>query len=181
MKYFLWIASLMLFACSLADVDDDSDFTPAYGRLVGCWVSTDSGCQEICFNADTSFTVVTSTSDVNSTMEMYGYISMASVVTKWGEVNDDWDVYVWAANSQTLPLVGSGEITPILHGNVMTMTMGPYFESWSRGTSFYLKRYGEPAKSFIRAQSASNCGTFGSYLDTTSFTLESLRSRNNRW
>ncbi len=174
-------SSFALFACSLADVDDESDFTPAYGRLVGCWVSTESGCREICFNADTSFTVVTNTSDGNSSVEMYGYISETSVVSKWGEVNDNWRVYVWAAISHTVPLDGSGLITPILNGDVMTMELNPYLEPWSRGTFFYFNRHDEPARSFVRAQGASNCGTFGSYLDTTSFTLESLRSRNNRW
>ena len=42
----LLLSLLALFACSLADVDEESDFSPTYDKLVGCWVSTENVVQE---------------------------------------------------------------------------------------------------------------------------------------
>ena len=38
----LLFVSFVLFACSLADVDEESDFEPTYDKFVGCWVSMEN-------------------------------------------------------------------------------------------------------------------------------------------
>ena len=82
---FLSIPLLMLFACSLADVDEESDFEPTYDKFVGCWVSMEnvpheeggieligkeepfSSCREICFREDSTYTIRTKISKKTTT------------------------------------------------------------------------------------------------------------------
>lgn len=81
----LILTQLVLFACSLADVDDESDFSPTYDKLVGCWVSMEnvaqeewdydkvineepfSSCREICFRKDSTYTIRTKISKKTTT------------------------------------------------------------------------------------------------------------------
>ena len=95
---FLSIPLLVLFACSLADVDEESDFSPTYDKLVGCWVSTEnvaqeernyeeiineepfSSCREICFRKDSTYTVRTKISKKTTTTFRYSDSSNVVVV-----------------------------------------------------------------------------------------------------
>jgi len=211
----LMLSLLVLFACSLADVDDESDFMPTYDKLVGCWVSTEnvadeerdskkiineepfSSCREICFREDSSFTLrikiskntTTTFRDKDSSsvvtvndsiVEAYGFYRDSSSVTQWGYEGGRRYFASWVV-SNGIPVFyekrefggyikndvfyGSGFQLSVAywHGNFEHAIL---YDSWNNGMLPY-----------HRSLQHDNCGNFGRYIDTTKYTLDSLRGK----
>ena len=221
-KLLLLILTLLVqFACSLADVDEESDFSPTYDKLVGCWVSTEniaqeernyeeiineepfSSCREICFRKDSTYTVRTKISKKTTTTfrysdssnvvvvndsiaEMYGYYMNYQKVTKWGIVDDSIVSRVWVANSNT----------PVFFSNTIfggTIKKDIYHGRMHELKNYYKKDYlGKPylwkssvfvynSLDYHRSSQSSNCGTFGLFINTSIYTIDSLKVAKQFW
>lgn len=211
--YLLLFVSFVLFACSLSDVDDESDFAPTYDKLVGCWLSTEnvafeesdfevkikeepfSSCREICFREDSSFTLrikisknttttfrnkdSSSVVTVNdSIVEAYGFYRDSSSVSQLGYV-DDYRYFVSWVGSKGIPVFYEDEK---LGGNIKN---DAFYGGEFKLSIFYWRGNFENARlywyneklAYHRSLQHSNCGNFGWYIDTTKYTLDSLRGK----
>lgn len=221
-KLLFWALSLLtLFACSLADVDEECDFSPTYDKLVGCWVSTEnvpheerdfdqttteepfSSCREICFREDSTYTVRTKISKkttitfknidssnvvvVNdSIVEMYGYYVNYQKVSKWGIVDDSIVSRAWVANSNT-PVFFSdtkfgGTIrNDIYHGRMHELKN--YYKKDYLGKPYLWESsvYAHNSLDYHRSNQSSNCGTFGLFINTSIYTIDSLKVAKQFW
>lgn len=215
LKLLLLILTLLgLFACSLADVDEESDFEPTYDKFVGCWVSMEnlpheeggielivkeepfSSCREICFREDSSYTIRTKISKKTTTtfknidsssvvvvndsiFEAYGFEQDSSYVSQWGVLYTKFYRGKAWIGSKGIPVfyneVGFGRI--IKNDVYYNVEYSLYHEYHPRG--FYMKShlgyvYGNDI-AYRRSMQHDNCGRFGTYIDTTKYTLDSLR------
>ena len=209
----LVLSQLVLFACSLADVDDESDFSPTYDKLVGCWVSTEnvadeedgfelivkeepfSSCREICFREDSTFTIRTriskktttsfkniDSSDVvivnDSIVEAYGFDQDSSYVSQWGELVYSGKSKEWVG-SKGIPVSSDiGGFSFTIKNNVLYSGDFNLFVSYWRGNFQYAHFYAyrdNKKLAYHRSMQLDNCGNFGKYIDTTKYTLDSLR------
>jgi hypothetical protein len=211
---FLSIPLLVLFACSLADVDDESDFSPTYDKFVGCWVSMEnspreegriefivkeepfSSCREICFREDSTYTIRTKISKKTTTtfknidssnvvvvndsiFEAYGFEQDSSYVSQWGILYTKFIRGKAWVGSKGFPVfydhVGFRRI--IKNDVYYNVEYNLNHEYHPRG--FYMKShlgyvYGNDI-AYRRSMQHDNCGRFGTYIDTTKYTLDSLR------
>ena len=217
----LLFVSFVLFACSLADVDEESDFSPTYDKLVGCWVSTEnvvqeemnydkiineepfSSCREICFRKDSTYTIRTKISKKTTTtfrysdsssvvvvndsiVEMYGYYVNYQKVSKWGIVDDSIVSRAWVANSNT----------PVFFSNTIfggTIKNDTFHSAMFELENYYKEDYlGKPylwdssvysynSLDYHRSSQSSNCGIFGSFINTSIYTIDSLKVAKQFW
>ena len=211
----LLFVSFVLFACSLSDVDDESDFAPTYDKLVGCWLSTEnvafeesdfevkikeepfSSCREICFREDLSFTLrikiskntTTTFRDKDSSsvvtvndsiVEAYGFYRDSSSVTQWGYEGGRRYIASWVV-SNGIPVFyekrefGGYIKNDVFYGGEFKLSISYWrgnfenailYDSWNNGMLPY-----------HRSLQHDNCGNFGRYIDTTKYTLDSLRGK----
>ena len=170
----LLFVSIVLFACSLSDVDDESDFIPTYDKLVGCWVSTEnvvyidslwgdvikeepfSSCREMCFREDSSFTLRIKIS--KNTTTTFRDKDSSSVVTVNDSIVEAYDIKndVFYGGEFKLSI-------SYWRGNFENAIL---YDSWNNGMLPY-----------HRSLQHDNCGNFGRYIDTTKYTLDSLRGK----
>ena len=211
-KLLLLLSLLLLFACSLADVDDESDFAPTYDKLVGCWVSTEnvthekdgiglkikeepfSSCREICFRKDTTYTIrikistTTTTTFRNSDssnvvvvndsiVEVYGFFHDSSYVSQWGILYPNSSGGGALIGSKGISFYEKGVFRGIIKNDVY------YSGEFNLNHRYFRGAYEKSDFSwgnklaYHRSLQHDNCGSFGMYIDTTKYTLESLRGK----
>lgn len=213
-KLLFWALSLLtLFACYLTDVDEESDFEPAYDKLIGCWVSTEniahidssyrktvkeepfSSCREICFRKDSTYTVRTKISKKTTTIfrnpdssnvvlvndsivEAYGFEQDSSYVSQWGELVYSGKSKEWIGSKGIPVSSDNGGFSVTIKNNVLYSGDFVLFVSYRRGNFEAAGLYGyrdNKKIAYHRSMQHDNCGNFGTYIDTTKYTLDSLR------
>lgn len=171
------LSAVFLISCGLADVTEDSEFMPSISSKVGCYadsghVGSMYGCYEFCIREDSTFTFISDDYARDSLFEGYGKISVYGSQNEFGTGGNEWN----------LDLIGIDKY----HNS--------YKDSWNfssdmiSGANIYLnymetkyyKSIGYSIVQYKRLFSLKNtsndtlCGKFGSLLDTTIYTIDSL-------
>lgn len=189
---------ILMQGCSITDVTDDNEFSPSLSSVVGCWVSTEniqnsyletlpfSTCKEICFRADSTFTVVINIKESeitkDSIFEAYGKV-FPNEPSMWGTDGNGWKSELWLANghplrtggynSQLLVASASSSIEIKKTSKNTIRDMEPDISWYFQDNSYYFY-WNSSQRIYYSSQESGTCGNFGRLIDTDLYTIDSL-------